>query len=356
MMTVALTAALWLAQASGATDPLLPAPAREALYRRTLQLMEAATVSTPELSRAGAPLIDDARQALANLHARSWDESFDHRFITAVRVFLELADAVPKPYPFPDAARRQMAEMRDNLTRAQASFAAALERDARALRSPDPAGVARFTDANARLGPPQPGNPRIVFFGDSITDFWRLNEYFPGKDYVNRGISGQTTGEMLQRFQADVIGLQPSAVLILAGVNDIARGIPLTAIEANLTSLFELASLHKIAVILASVLPVNDAGRAVDPNYARTGLRPPATIFQIDAWMERLCHERGCTFLDYYAKMVDGKAQLQTKLSDDGLHPNSDGYRVMAPLAQAAIAEALGAEQPKGRRKRRFSF
>ncbi len=355
MILASMAAAVLLAQAAPAPSALLSNSARETLYKRTVQLMEAATVATPELARAGAPLIEDARQAVVNLHAQGWNESYDYRFVTAVRIFLELADAVPKPFPFPEAARAQMTELRDNLLRAQASFTAALDHQARSLHSPDPADLARFVDDNIRLGPPKPGNARVVFFGDSITDFWRLNEYFPGRDFPNRGISGQTTGEMLQRFQADVVSLQPAAVVILAGTNDIARGVPLTAIEANLTSMFELASFNKIRVIMASLLPVNDFNRAKDPNYERSALRPPATIVQLNDWISRLCREKGCTYLDYYSKMVDAQSRLQAGLSDDGLHPNSSGYRIMAPLVEDAITRSLGPAQP-ARRKRRLPF
>jgi lysophospholipase L1-like esterase len=333
-------------------DPALSNSARETLYQRTLQLLDASTVATPELARAGAPLIEDARQALTNLHAQPDNESFDSAFLTALRAFLSLTDAIPQPFPFPAEARDQLVELRSNFTRAQASFNARLNLQAQRLRSPDPADLNRYAAENARLPAPALNNPRIVFLGDSITDLWRLNEYFPGRDFLNRGISGQTSGQMLQRFQADVAALHPAAVVILAGTNDLARSTSLTAIEANLTSLVELSTLHGIRVVLAGLLPVGDAHKDRDPNFQRTLLRPPSSIKALNAWMQRLCQATGCTYLDYYAKMVDAKGEINAALSDDGLHPNSAGYRVMAPLADAAIAAALRpAQRPVHRRR-----
>lgn len=324
-----------------------------ALYARSLQLMEATAVSTPELTRAGAPLLADASQQLATLRVRPWDAAVNYKLLESLRVYVELAAAMPKPYPFPKAARDQFVELRDNLERAEAHFRAALEEQAKALRSPDPAQLAHYGDDNARVGPPKPGSRRIVFFGDSITDAWRLNEYYPGRDFLNRGIGGQTTGDMLQRFQADAINLKPEAVLILAGTNDLARGVPLTAIESNLTVMADLADLHGIRVILASLLPVNDAHKDENPQYERSRLRPPSSIRQLNQWMEGLCRERKYTYVDYYAALIDSGGSLKVEDSDDGLHPNSAGYRIMAPLALAGIdGKAAPSVQQKSRRKR----
>ena len=158
-----------------------------------------------------------------------------------LRAYLSLADAVPKPFPFPEAARQQFAELRDNSTRLDAHFRALLDQKDAQLRTSDRDELERYADANRRL-PPDPRNPRVVFLGDSITDLWRLNEYFPDRDFVNRGISGQITGEMLARIKADVLDLHPEAMLILGGTNDLARGIPLTAIENNYWMMADLAT------------------------------------------------------------------------------------------------------------------
>lgn len=201
--------------------------------------------------------------------------------------------------------------------------------------------LARYRDANASLKAPAPGENRVVFFGDSITDIWKLEEYFPGKPYVNRGIGGQTTPQMLVRFRQDVIDLHPNVVVILAGTNDIAGNTgPMTLenIEANYSSLAELARVHNIRVVFSSVLPVH--------NYTPKGQeflaqRSPEKILALNRWLKDYCAAYAVTYLDYFAPMVDDKGLLKRDLADDGLHPNPAGYKIMAPLAEAAIAKAL---------------
>ncbi len=326
------------------------------LYGRSIQLMEASAVTAPELSRMGAPVVADARQTLTALHMRPWDSGINFQFIGNLRAYVALVDAAVKPYPLPKAAHDQFVELRDILERAEVHFRAKLDEQMKALRSSDPAELSRYTDDNARLGPPKPGNRRIVFFGDSITDGWRLNEYFPGRDFVNRGISGQTTGEMLQRFQSDVVNLKPEAVVILAGTNDIGRGIPLTAIESNLTVIADLAAMHEIRVVLSSLLPVNDVHKADNPQFERSLLRPPSSIRQLNQWIAGLCTQRKLVFLDYYGATVDAQGLLKAELSDDGLHPNGSGYRIMAPLVLAAIDAQPSTEVQQKRRRKRLGF
>ena len=201
--------------------------------------------------------------------------------------------------------------------------------------------LARYRDANAELKPPAPGENRIVFFGDSITDGWKLADYFPGKPYVNRGISGQTTPQMLVRFREDVLDLQPKAVVILAGTNDIAGNtgpMTLEQIEANYSSLAELATANQVKVIFSSVLPVNNYTPESQEFFAD---RPPAKILELNRWLKRYCADHGCIYLDYFSSMVDDKGLLKKDLADDGLHPNVAGYKVMVPLAEAAIAQAV---------------
>ena len=189
-----------------------------------------------------------------------------------------------------------------------------------------------------RTQPPEPG--RVVFMGDSITDGWKLSQYFPGKPYVNRGISGQTTPQMLARMFEDVINLKPEAMIVLAGTNDIARNtgaVTLSMIEENLQMITELAHAHGIKVILCSVTPVSDYG----PRKMTDG-RPPADILKLNAWMKEYAaktHEAHC---DYFAALVDEKGFLKDGISRDGLHPNEKGYELMAPVAAAAIQAALG--------------
>lgn len=197
--------------------------------------------------------------------------------------------------------------------------------------------LARYRSANAALKPPAIGENRVVFFGDSITDKWRLDDYFPGKSYLNRGISGQTTPQMLIRFRQDVIELHPKVVVILAGTNDIAGNtgpMRLEDIEANYASLAELARAHDIKVIYSSVLPVNNYTPESQDLFAQ---RSPEKIRQLNRWLKNYCAADSDVFLDYFAAMVDDKGLLKRDLAEDGLHPNAAGYKIMAPLAERRL-------------------
>jgi lysophospholipase L1-like esterase len=197
--------------------------------------------------------------------------------------------------------------------------------------------LARFKEEDVKLGAPAAGENRVVFMGDSITQGWHLDQSFPGKPYINRGISGQTTSQMLLRFRQDVINLDPDVVVILAGTNDIAGNtgpISIEDIEGNITSMAELARTHDIALVLASVLPVNNYTPASQRFFAD---RPPSEILRLDEWMKAYCANTNCYYLDYFHSMVDGSGLLKRELSEDGLHPNDAGYKIMAPLAQSAI-------------------
>jgi len=201
--------------------------------------------------------------------------------------------------------------------------------------------VARYRDANAQLQPPAAGQKRVVFLGDSITDGWPLEKYFPGMNYVNRGISGQTTPQMLVRFREDVINLQPAVVVILAGTNDIAGNtgpMSLEEIEANYTSLAELAKAHGIRVVFSSILPVHNYTEKSTNMYAQ---RPMGEIRELNRWLQAYCKANGLVYLDYFTSTVDGAGFLKKDLAEDGLHPNAAGYSIMTPLARAAIEKAL---------------
>jgi lysophospholipase L1-like esterase len=208
--------------------------------------------------------------------------------------------------------------------------------------------LVRYAEANAAVPAPAKVELRVVFMGDSITDAWVSPEYggfFPGKPYVDRGISGQTTPQMLIRFRPDVIALRPKVVVILAGTNDIAGNTgPMTLgqIEENLASMAELARTNHIHVVLASVLPVSNYGhdRQGNPQDMRIN-RPPEKILELNAWIKKYAAENGHTYLDYFSAMVDEQGLLQRDLSEDGLHPNTKGYAVMSPLAEQAIRTAL---------------
>jgi lysophospholipase L1-like esterase len=271
------------------------------------------------------------------------DGTLHYDFLTNVRGYLALADAVPKPHPFPQEGRRQFAELREAADRADAHFRALLGAKETQLRSGDRDNLKRYAEANLRANPPQPAKPRVVFLGDSITDGWRLNEYFPEADYINRGISGQITGQMLGRMMADVIALKPKAMVLLAGTNDIARGTDPQAIQGNIEMIADLAEKHGIKPVLASILPVHDYNKDQNPAWEVSRRRPPATILAVNAWIADFCRRRNFVHLNYFPALVDPAGALRKEFAEDGLHPNAAGYRAMAPLAQAAIEKALPA-------------
>jgi lysophospholipase L1-like esterase len=205
----------------------------------------------------------------------------------------------------------------------------------------DFADLHRYRAANQELGDPVSGEHRVVFYGDSITDKWTLNQYFPDKHYINRGISGQTTSQMLLRFRQDVINLDPDVVVILAGTNDIAGNtgpISIEDIEGNITSMAELARAHDIALVLSSVTPVNNYTPASQRFFAD---RPPSEILRLNEWMKAYCASTNCYYLNYFDAMVDGSGLMKRELTEDGLHPNDAGYKIMAPLAESAIDKRM---------------
>ena len=208
------------------------------------------------------------------------------------------------------------------------------------MRGADWPNLARYREANARLPLPAPGEQRVVFFGDSITDAWGREgsaAFFPGKPYVNRGISGQTTPQMLVRFRQDVVDLHPSAVVILAGTNDIAGNTGLSSpqmIEDNFRSMTEIAAANHIRVILASVLPVSD--------YPwRKGIHPAEAVRALNRWLKQYAASSGQTYLDYYSALANAEGGMDPALAQDGVHPTAAGYAIMAPLAEKAIHQAL---------------
>jgi acyl-CoA thioesterase I len=207
----------------------------------------------------------------------------------------------------------------------------------------DWAFLAKYREANKVLGAPAPGEARVVFMGDSITEGWGKpdhGEFFPGKPYVNRGISGQTTPQMLVRFRQDVIDLKPKDVVLLAGTNDIAENtgkMTLQETEGNLASMSELARANGIRVVLCSVLPASEFSW-------HKGLEPGPKIKALNEWIKSYAAKNGFVYVDYYSHMADNQGGLPPELSPDGVHPNKTGYAVMAPLAEAGIAAAAKQE------------
>ncbi|MGH9352783.1 MAG: SGNH/GDSL hydrolase family protein [Terriglobia bacterium] len=200
--------------------------------------------------------------------------------------------------------------------------------------------IARYHADDERLESAPAEAGRVVFMGDSITDFWQLAKYFPGKPYVNRGISGQITTQMLTRMFPDVIDLHPAAVIILAGTNDVAGNFgPETArmVEQNLEAMTELAQKHGIKVILCSLTPISDYAA-----HKQSTDRPPSDLLELNRWIRDYAGKAHVGFADYYAATVDAQGMFRKGYSNDGLHPNDRAYQLLAPVAEAAIEKALG--------------
>ncbi len=245
--------------------------------------------------------------------------------------------AVQTPAAPPAAPASTCPEMATALT-------ALMRNDARLADWP---ALGRYREANRSLPPAAAAEKRVVFMGDSITDAWqqpRFGGFFPGKPYVDRGISGQTTPQMLLRFRRDVIDLKPKAVVILAGTNDIAGNTgPMSDedIEGNLEAMSQLAHANHIKVVFASVTPVSAYHTAAPRGVPQTTTRPMARIKALNDWMKTYAAANGDTYLDYFSAMTDDTGLMRTELTEDDLHPNAKGYAIMAPLAEAAIAKAL---------------
>jgi lysophospholipase L1-like esterase len=220
--------------------------------------------------------------------------------------------------------------------------------------------LGRYHQANQQLKQQPVPAGRVVFMGDSITDGWNLTESFPGKPYVNRGISGQVTAQMLVRLYPDVIDLKPAAMVVLAGTNDIARNngpVTLTMIEENIMAMTELAQLRGIKVLLSSVMPISDypylrqqnappaaavqGGRGAPPRQKMTDGRPPSDILKLNAWMKEYAATVNATYVDYFSAMVDDKGWLKDAISGDGLHPNADGYAIMTRVLTATLQKVV---------------
>jgi len=204
----------------------------------------------------------------------------------------------------------------------------------------DFAALKRYQDENTKIGLPAPDENRVVFMGNSITEYWNpyWTEFFPGKPYVNRGIAGQTTPQMLVRFRQDVIKLKPKVVVVLAGINDITGMTGPTTnemIEDNLTSMVEIAQTNGIQVILSTVLPCYRIA-------GRPDLLPAERVLALNAWINKFAAEKGCFYLDYFSKLADENNGLKSEFTKDGVHPNKAGYDIMVPLVEAAIQKTLG--------------
>ena len=201
-----------------------------------LQLIESTAVAVPGLVRASEPVKQNAEMTFTGMQRAPLNPALIYQFMNQVKAYLALADSIPRPYPFPPTADQQYSELRESLQRMQQHFEAILQAfrtQNSQKREADPNDLKHYAEANAKTLAPSK-LPRVVFLGDSITEDWRLNEYFVGRDFVNRGLGAQTTIQMIARFLQDVVALHPRAAVILAGSNDIAAGLPASQIEDNL--------------------------------------------------------------------------------------------------------------------------
>jgi lysophospholipase L1-like esterase len=203
----------------------------------------------------------------------------------------------------------------------------------------DWANLDRFRDDNLKLGEPSPNETRVVFMGNSITEGWKdlCPEFFSGRPFINRGISGQTTPQMLIRFRSDVINLKPKVVVILAGTNDIAGNTgpsTLEMIENNIESMVDLSKANGIKIVICSVLPAIDY-------WWNPGVKPAEKIVALNVWIKKYAARKKITYMDFYSHMVDNQKGLKTEYSEDGVHPNKKGYLVMEPLTEEAITTAM---------------
>jgi lysophospholipase L1-like esterase len=209
----------------------------------------------------------------------------------------------------------------------------------------DFAQLARYAADNEKIGDPAPGTQRVVFYGDSLTDNWgrKFGKFFPGKPYVNRGISGQTTPQMLIRFQQDVVHLKPAAVVILAGTNDLAQNTGAESMEAihdNFRSMVAIAKANHIRVVISSVLPADHF-----PWHA--GIAPAPQIVELNKWLADFAKAEHLVYLDYYPVLVTPEGAMKPELAiDKAVHPNDAGYALMEPLAEAAVAKSLAQRAP----------
>ncbi len=203
----------------------------------------------------------------------------------------------------------------------------------------DWANLNRYKEENLKIGLPADNENRVVFIGNSITQGWiEVNpNFFAGKSYINRGISGQTTPQILVRFRSDVVNLKPKVVVILAGTNDIAGNTgpsTLEMIEDNIASMVEIANANNIKAVLCSILPAYD--------YPwKPGLEPAQKIVDLNKWIKEYAVKNKIIYVDYFAPMADKRTGLKKEYSEDGVHPNLAGYNIMEPIVENAIAEAL---------------
>jgi lysophospholipase L1-like esterase len=205
---------------------------------------------------------------------------------------------------------------------------------------PDPYGLQRYQTVNATLSAPLAGETRVVFFGDSITDFWDLDAFFPGENYINRGIGGQNTKQLCARLVQDVLALQASVVWFLGGTNDIAQGASNEEILDNVRFVVSRCRQAGIQVVLSSLLPVSDYHQEKDPLWERSQLRPQDRIREVNTGLSEIAASRAAIYLDLFSLLIDANDQMPADFADDGLHPNAKGYHCITPPVKKALDQA----------------
>jgi lysophospholipase L1-like esterase len=348
---ILLLLAACYALAQDAPDALLGRIETRSTATRAVQLMESTAVAVPGLTAASEQLRKNTQETVDALEKAFRDPPLTLRLTNEIKAYLALADALPRPDFFPAAASQQFLELRDDLQRFDRHFNALLAKeqaDAR-TREADPNDLKHYALLDSRLPAPTATSlPRYVFIGDSATEAWRMNEYFTSQDFVNRGIAGQTTTQVLARFPADVLALHPVAAIVLAGSGDVAAGIPTSAITDNLTMMADVAKAHSVRPVFASLLPSGgEAAAALTPDAIR----------KVNAWLRDYCAREKFIYIDYYAAMADENGMMKADLSDDGVNPNSKGYRVMSPILLDGIERlraAIAAQDEPAKPKRRL--
>ena len=331
-------------------NALLSQPETQLTATRVVQLMESTATVVPGLVRASDALRQNTQATVAGLAKTPRDTTLTLQLVNEIKAYLALADTLPRPDFFPAAASSQFLELRNELQILDRHFQALLIRDqidAHANDS-DPNNLKRYAAANSKALAPTPSQPRYVFLGDGATDNWRLNEYFTGKDFVNRGIAGQTTNQILARFLADVVALRPLAVIVLAGSDDLAQGMTPSAIADNLVMMGDVAKAHGVQPIFASVLPAG--GEAAKK-------RTPELVRKVNGWIRDYCIRENFIYVDYFSAMADEHGMIKAELSDDGVNPNSRGYRVMSPLILDGVdrlRDMLASQDDPGKAKRKL--
>ena len=205
---------------------------------------------------------------------------------------------------------------------------------------PDPNGFLRYASLNSTLSDPKSGETRVVFFGDSITDFWNLDRYFPGDGYINRGIAGQNTGQMRARLGQDVLELNPSVVWFLGGTNDIAQGISNESIWNNVSFIIRRCCGQGIRLVVGSLLPISDYHKDIDALWERSRLRPQKRIQEVNSGIREIADNEGAAFIDLFTLMVDSNGQMPANMADDGLHPNHNGYDLITSYVRGMLDQA----------------